>query len=218
MVRNPIFLLNKDSEGGVRFHHSYVYGGWDGSFTLLKDVFQIRTICLLAQSDVRGEVWSDNKYEPDGEIKRKREDLVGEQTLQREDKDISYAKLTHNVARDSGGCRPSHTQRGFWDGRVRGSGGWAMRESRSSSAASHADWSLSLWFHWSRTSAHPTRHKADLGFRLISLQNSNQQMRGKKNKGREWKKIRGRSHGRPHHAKAVAHRGRCNVTKLASKR
>lgn len=87
-----------------------------------KNVFQIQSICLLAQSDVRGEVWSDNKYEPDDEIKRKCEDPVGEQTLEREDKDISYAKLTHNVVCDSGGCRPSHTQRGFWDGRVRGSG------------------------------------------------------------------------------------------------
>lgn len=159
-----------------------------------KNLSQIQSICLLAQSDVQGEVWSDNKYEPDGEIKRKCEDPAGEQTLQREDKDISYAKLTHNVACDSGGCCPSHTQRGFWDGRVLGSGkGGGARELRSSSAASHADWSSSLWFHWSRTSAHPTRHKADLGFRLISLRNSNQQEKRKKKekKAREEKKKEG---------------------------
>lgn len=54
--------------------------------------------------------------------------------------------------------------------------------------------------------------------RLISLQNSNQQMKKRKKKGMKEGKGGEGSHERPHHAKAVAHRGRCNVTKLASKR
>lgn len=62
------------------------------------------------------EVWSNSKYELDSKIKEKARKHRSKQTWQW-DKDISYAKLAHNVMCDSNESCPSHTQGGWWGDR-----------------------------------------------------------------------------------------------------
>lgn len=91
----------------------------------------IPPICLSGQKTTsEGKFTADNRRELDGEIKTTRKGTAMGKHRREEDKDISYAKLAHNVMCDSSGCCPSHTQRGVLGGREAQRGCWGELPNR----------------------------------------------------------------------------------------
>lgn len=112
VVKYKIFWVNKDKKTVVEQPQLDKFISQTGgkALPLFCSIFNPS---VLNSENSYWEVWSKSKYKLDSKIKEKHEN---KQTSQW-DKDISYAKLAHNVMCDTDESRPSHTQGGWWGDR-----------------------------------------------------------------------------------------------------
>lgn len=165
---------------------------WTQSFFLIFDPFRAK------QRLWKITIW---RYTLDGVINTKAWGIETSKR-QREDKDISYAKLTHNVTCDSNRGCPSH----MWSGGP-GSGGDVPNRGQLGCILRQFELLALIPLIRDLGAFRVTQSRARLWGNLITKLTN------------RWMKTRGKEKPRnPRRAKTVARRGRCNVTKLASKR